>query len=232
MMGVLVGLVVFLEKTGFMSSFDENWIDKQVLGRKGWAGEMVFLGVSVVLASVGFPRQMVSFLGGYAFGLGKGVMLALGGTVGGCIVSFVFARLLARRFVQDRFARKVRRIDDFLHDNPFSMTLLIRLLPAGSNLVTNLAAGVSSVKALPFFLGSALGFIPQTVVFALAGSGVEVDTAFRIGLGAALFLISGILGVYLYRKYRHGKTLGRDIELAIDDPAQDKPEETIDEKAP
>ena len=54
------------------------------------------------------------------------------------------------------------------------MTLLIRLLPVGNNFATSLAAGVSRVPARPFLLGSLLGYMPQTMVFALAGSGVEM----------------------------------------------------------
>ncbi|TPW10910.1 MAG: hypothetical protein FD130_2102, partial [Halothiobacillaceae bacterium] len=46
--------------------------------------------------------------------------------------------------------------------------------------------------------------IPQTVVFALIGSGISVDPLLRIGLGVALFLLSGLLGLYLFRQFRHG----------------------------
>ena len=97
------------------------------------------------------------------------------------------------------------------------MTVLIRLLPVGNNFATNLAAGVSRVPALPFFLGSLLGYIPQTLVFALAGSGVDVGAAWRIGIAVALFVLSGAIGAWLYRKYRHGKTLGTDVDEALEE---------------
>ena len=99
------------------------------------------------------------------------------------------------------------------------MTLLIRLLPIGNNLATNLAAGVTSVRALPFILGSLIGYIPQTLVFALVGSGVNVDPALRIGLAVLLFLVSGVIGVWLYRKYRHGHTLGAEVDAELDPQA-------------
>ena len=69
--------------------------------------------------------------------------------------------------------------------------------------MTNLVAGISSVPALAFFAGSALGYIPQTAIFALAGSGVEVDPALRIGLAAVLLLISGVMSVALFRRFRN-----------------------------
>lgn len=99
------------------------------------------------------------------------------------------------------------RINSFLHDNTFSTAVMIRLLPVGNNLVTNLVAGIANVRALPFLLGSALGYWPQTAVFALIGSGISLDPIFRIGLGVVLLVISGALGGHLYRHTRKGWNL-------------------------
>jgi uncharacterized membrane protein YdjX (TVP38/TMEM64 family) len=137
----------------------------------------------------------------------------------GCTLSFFYARWLGRHFIATRFGARIKRIDDFLGWNPFAMALLIRLLPVGNNLITNLTAGVTSVRAAPFILGSMTGYIPQTLVFALIGSGVNVDPELRIGLAVALFLVSGMIGVWLYRKYRHGHTLGAEVDAELDPEA-------------
>ena len=118
---------------------------------------------------------------------------------------------------------RVRRIEDFLAANPFSMTLLMRLLPVGNNFATNLAAGVSRVPAGPFLLGSVLGYLPQTFVFTLAGSGFEVGGATRIVIAVAFFVVSGAIGIWLYRRYRHGKTLGADVDEALDESNEQPP---------
>lgn len=206
---VAVGYVI--KTTGLESSIDKAWIDSDILGQ-GFSGELLFLGVSLLFTAIGLPRQVICFLGGYAFGLIEGTILALLATVLGCVIAFFYARMLGRDFVVSRFPGRVKNIDDFLRDNPLSMTLLIRLLPLGSNLVTNLAAGVSSVRPVPFFQGSAIGYFPQTLVFALVGSGISVDPELRIAISVILFIISGILGVSLYRKNRHGKSFDSDIE--------------------
>jgi len=179
---------------------------------------ITFRGVSAsgaVSTGLGLPRQLIAFLGGYAFGFAEGTALALAATVFGCIAAFTYARLLGRDFVAARFPNRVRKIDDFLKGNPFSMTLLIRLLPAGSNFVTNLAAGVSGVGGTAFILGSAIGYIPQTAVFTLIGSGIAIDTTLRVGISVVLFVISGIIGVHLYRKHRHGKSFDETIERQL-----------------
>ncbi len=206
---VAIGFAVRL--SGLSDLLDEAWIDREIRGR-GLNGELLFLAVGGLAAAVGVPRQAVAFMAGYAFGFVWGTVLGVLAALLGCIGGFYYARLLGRSLVAHRFPGKVRKVDAFIRDNPFNMTLLIRLLPVGSNLVTNLAAGVSSVAALPFFAGSALGYVPQTAVFALVGSGVNLDPVWRIGLGVVLFVVSGVLGVYLYRRMRHGKHYDEDLE--------------------
>lgn len=211
----MVALGYVLQATGLGSSIDKAWIDSDVRG-KGLTGELLFVAVGAVATAIGMPRQLIAFLGGYAFGFAEGTALALAATVFGCLGAFTYARLLGRNFVVTRFPNRVRKIDDFLKGSPFSMTLLIRLLPAGSNLVTNLAAGVSGVNGVAFVLGSAIGYIPQTAIFALIGSGIAVDTSLRITISVVLFVISGFIGIYLYRKHRHGKSFDEAIERQLD----------------
>jgi len=107
--------------------------------------------------------------------------------------------------------------------------VLIRLLPVGSNLLTNLAAGISSIRPAPFFSGTLLGYLPQTLVFALVGSGVHIAPTLKLSLAIGLFLISGALGAYLYRRFRHGQSLDDKIDAALDEtgsPHHEPPSKT------
>ena len=209
----VIGLIV--RETHLSEMLDQAWVDREIRGQ-GLNGELLFVGIGTVATAIGFPRQVVSFLGGYAFGFLQGTLLGVVATLLGCVATFFYARLFGRRLLANRFSGRIARMDEFVRGNPFTMTLLIRLLPVGSNVVTSLVAGVSSVAMLPFLLGSALGFIPQTAVFALVGSGVNIDPTLRIGLGVLLFVTSGILGVYLYRRLRHGKVYDEALERKLD----------------
>jgi uncharacterized membrane protein YdjX (TVP38/TMEM64 family) len=203
-------------ESGALSGFlTQDWVDREVRDR-GLSGELLFLAVGGIATAVAVPRHLVSFLGGYAFGVGGGTLLALLATELGCILTFFYARLVGRPLVAQRFGARVRRIDDFLSANPLSMTLLIRLLPVGNNFATSLAAGVARVPAVPFLAGSLVGYSPQTLVFALAGSGIEAGAGVRVGIAVLLFVVSGAIGAWLYRKYRHGKTLGGEVDEALD----------------
>jgi uncharacterized membrane protein YdjX (TVP38/TMEM64 family) len=235
--GILKGLLLiaslaalgFLAKHGHLANMlSEQWIDAEVRG-KGWHGDLVFLAVGALTTALGFPRQIVAFLGGYAFGFIAGTWLAMLAAILGCVLAFFYARWLGRSLIQSRFPGRIRKVDAFLHEHPFSMAVVIRLLPVGSNAVTNLLAGVSSVRGLPFFAGSGVGYLPQTLVFALAGSGVNFDPALRLTLAGVLFVVSSMIGVWLYRRHRHvdsrQEALEADIDAALGEapPSTEKP---------
>jgi uncharacterized membrane protein YdjX (TVP38/TMEM64 family) len=213
-----IGLLV--RASGLDSLLTESWIDTEVRGH-GLAGELLFVGVGALVTAVGFPRQVVAFLGGYAFGALLGTVLAVLATVGGCMAAFAYARLLGRDLVAHRYPQRIQRADLFLRDNPLLMAIVVRSMPVGNNLLTTLIAGVTSVRPLPFFVGSAIGYIPQNAAFALAGSGVHIDPVARITLAVVLLVASSALGIYLYRRYRRGRVLDDAMEEEGDDTAAD-----------
>jgi uncharacterized membrane protein YdjX (TVP38/TMEM64 family) len=207
------------------SSVNEAWIDARVRGR-GINGALLFLLMGGLFTAIGLPRQIIAFLGGYAFSIGLGTLLGALAALLGCMLSFSYARLFGKGLLRARLGERAGRFDRFIHDHPFSMTVLVRLLPVGNNLLTNLAAGISSIRPTYFFVGSLLGYIPQTLVFALVGSGVQIDPALKLGLAVGLFLISGALGAYLYRHFRHGQSLDAQIDAALEETDSDDHEST------
>lgn len=211
----LIGLGLLLKNAGFDHIFERDWIDANVRGH-GIHGYGLFIAAGAIMTALGLPRQMVAFFGGYAFGVLMGLLLGAVAALGGCILAFYYARLFGRGLVRRMFPEKLQRFDNFVRGYPFSMTLLVRLLPAGSNLVTNLIAGVSKIPKLHFFAGSFTGYLPQTLIFALAGSGLTVGSHWQIGLSIVLFIISGVLGVRLYRQMRHGRSYAKELEAQND----------------
>lgn len=203
----LVAIGFAVKESGLTSALDVEWVDRNIRGQSP-AGELIFVAVAAAFTAIGMPRQIVAFMGGYAFGILTGGGLALLATVLGCMATFTYARVLGQAAIRARAPRRIRKIDAFLSRNPFTMALIIRLLPAGSNFLTSLAGGVSSISAIGFFAGSGLGYIPQTLIFALVGSGTSVSSEIQVGVSVALFAVSAGLGLYLYRRY------GRDVMVS------------------
>jgi uncharacterized membrane protein YdjX (TVP38/TMEM64 family) len=168
---------------------------------------LAFAGAGAALCAAGVPRQVVAYGAGFAFGLWGGLALAMVAQLTGCAIDLAWARLIARDWVMRRLGGRLARIDRFLAANPFTATVMLRLLPVGNNVVLNLLAGVSSVPAGRFLAGSAVGYLPQTLVFAVLGSGARLARGAEIGLGVALFAASAALGALLLRRVRADSTL-------------------------
>ncbi len=201
---ILAATIYCIHLAGLDKIIDEDWIDSYIRGQGFW-GYCIFLGLASVLASLPFPRQIISFLGGYAFGAGMGTLCAMIATIAGCVLTFTWARRFAQAYVLRRYGQRVQKINDFLAQNPFSMALMIRCMPTGSNFLVNIAAGVSHIPAKSFFAGSSLGYLPQTLIFALLGSGVNVDPTLRTSLSVVLFMTSTLLFAALCRRYKRGR---------------------------
>jgi uncharacterized membrane protein YdjX (TVP38/TMEM64 family) len=206
--GGLLLLGVALREMGGVPGTD--WVDRYVRDEGLW-GEVVFIAVGAAVTAIGLPRQSIAFLGGYAFGAALGTGVALAATLLGCVAAYGWARLLGRdwaeRRLAGRFGHRLRPLKDTLAGSPFGTTLALRLLPVGNNLALNTLAGMAGLRVLPFLAASALGYLPQTLVFALLGKGIRVDGAWQIGLSVALLALSMWLGFRLMRRHRAGQVV-------------------------
>ncbi|WP_431281074.1 TVP38/TMEM64 family protein [Humitalea sp. 24SJ18S-53] len=186
------------------------WADQYLAGG-GVLAEILFVAVGTLASAVGVPRQAVAFVGGYAFGAVAGSALALAAQVVGAALAFGWARLIgkawAERRLAGRFGPRIRPLRDTLVNNPFGATLALRLLPIGNNLALNLLAGMAGIAAGPFLVASAIGYLPQTVIFALLGKGVRVDGVWQMALAAALFVIAAVIGFWLLQRHRAGRVM-------------------------
>jgi uncharacterized membrane protein YdjX (TVP38/TMEM64 family) len=214
--GLLVIVLLVLLAWLVQDVIDKERVDA-LAGDRGMTGMLLFVSVCALLGSIGLSRQIIAFLGGYAFGFSNGFLLSMLAVVGACAATYTLSRGVLRHFLSGKLPARVQRIDRFLHENTFSMSMLLRLLPLGSNWMINIAAGVSSVKTVPFLLGSALGYIPQMIIFSLVGSGTRVSQFWQIAIAMALFVVAAGIGIALYRSVSRERHLdaGLDHELGV-----------------
>lgn len=196
MLGCAAAALGAMERAGL---FDLAFIDRNVTGQ-GLSGEALVLALGALATALGLPRQVLAFLAGYAFGLSEGLLIALAATLLGATLAFGAARAVGRSWVSRRIPRRLARFDRFLATHPFNAALIARLMPFGNNLAVNLVAGLSAARLGPFLAGSALGYLPQTAIFALLGSGARVDPVLRTALAVVLFAASVGLGWWLLRR--------------------------------
>lgn len=201
MVASLCCLGVIFHWLGDNNIFSPQWLERRIDSEK-MEGFFLFTIVGGMVASVGLPRQIIAFGGGYIFGLAQGFCLALVAQLLGCLLTFLYARFFARRLAQRLFSQKLVGVEHLLRSSPFTASLLIRLLPVGSNFLTNVLAGVTSVSTVYFVGGSVIGYIPQTLIFALLGAGIYVSEYMQIIISVVLFFVSIVLGFTVWHRLR------------------------------
>ncbi len=178
--------------------------------RGGGTGAFTLAGLGGALATaVGLPRQLVATLAGYAFGAAAGFVLALFAATCGCALTMLCARRWLGAPVRGRWPHAVARLEALLRKDLFGKVVVLRLQPLGTNLITNLCAGVVGVRAGTFLAASCLGYVPQTLVFVLAGAGVRSGSRVELLTSGVLFVVSLGLGGWLVRRHRDAATRTR-----------------------
>jgi uncharacterized membrane protein YdjX (TVP38/TMEM64 family) len=101
-------------------------------------------------------------------------------------------------WVRKRYERKIALIKAVLAEDTWIWVCVIRLMPVGSNLVTNIAAALSDLRLTSVFLGSLPGYLPQMLIFSFAGAGFALHDGSKLWISLALLVCSTALGLYLY----------------------------------
>lgn len=152
--------------------------------------------------SIGLPRQVAALVAGLNFGALTGFFIATAATTLGCFITFTVSRYLLRKKITEKFPTKIEKLSALLTEQTFLKALVIRILPLGSNFLTNIIAGVTKVSMSAYVSGSFVGFIPQMIIFSLAGSGIRLGAQSELLISVVLFIIACLLGAYLLKKHK------------------------------
>lgn len=200
-----------------LKSFDfegwAHWIDFN--GRpdarwyQGVAGFMLF---GALFTALGGPRQVVAFFGAYFFGGWEGFGASMAAAGLSCALVAGIASVF-RKGATDLIRGRVDLALQVWRENAFLTTVMIRLLPFGSNLLTNVAAGAARIPYPAFVAGSILGYVPQMAIFALLGMGVDVGSQYQVALSIVLFAVLILISLWIYGRYRRRLTGHGDDQL-------------------
>jgi uncharacterized membrane protein YdjX (TVP38/TMEM64 family) len=97
------------------------------------------------------------------------VYVNVGATVGATL-AFLITRFLLRDWVVARFGARTAKLDQGLRESGFSYLLFLRLVPLFPFWLINLASGLTGLPLRTYVLGTAVGILPASFVFANAGA--------------------------------------------------------------
>ena len=173
----------------------------------GSSGPLIFAVIFAVTSGLGIlPTYAQAVVGGWVFGLTLGLPAALAGFVGGSLIGWVTARLVAQQRVEAAIHRHPHAeiVIDALTRRGFLRTVgvitLIRIPPNSPFALTNLVLAACGVRLVPHLIGTALGMTPRTaIIVALAAAGAasgakDLQTFVAEGPGTWM-LIGGIVAM-------------------------------------
>ncbi|WP_416520383.1 TVP38/TMEM64 family protein [Streptomyces achromogenes] len=170
----------------------------------GAAAALVFAAAYGLCTVVFVPRPLLNLAAGAMFGSQVGLATALAGTVLGAGVAFGLGRALGQDALRPLLrGRWLKAADGQLSRHGLRSMLALRLFPGVPFWAANYCASVSRMGWLPFLLATALGSIPNTAAYAVAGARASTPTspAFLIAMGC--IAVPALAGTVLAWRKRH-----------------------------
>ena len=144
------------------------------------AGLMVFQSVAAPL-----PAFLITFANANLFGWWQGALLSWSSAMLGAAVCYYISKILGRDIVVKLTSKTgLESVDVFFEKYGRHSILIARLLPFMSFDIVSYAAGLTSMKFLPFFIATGIGQTPATIVYSYVGGMLT---------GGAQLLVTGLL---------------------------------------
>ena len=171
LLALVLGLAFFSIHLGWWGPVTEDVLLQRLFAQHWMVAWPVFILGSTVYTALGGPRQVLALSCGVLFGGLNGALIGTLLTGLGALLTMVAVQRLSLTWVRERYASRIAVVKAVLAEDTWIWVCVIRLMPVGSNLVTNIAAALSDLRLVSVFFGSLLGYLPQMLIFSFAGAG-------------------------------------------------------------
>jgi len=150
---------------------------------------------------------ILTLAGGAIFGALMGTIWVNIGATSGAVLAFWLARTLLRDWVVNKFGSKMESLDKGLKENALSYLLFLRLVPLFPFFLVNLACGITGLQLRTYILGTMVGILPGSFVYANAGASIaSINTLSEVASPMVLssFVLLGAFALIpaIYKKIK------------------------------
>ena len=176
------------------------------------AAVILYVAVYVLQTAFSLPGGAIMTLtGGFLFGSILGTIFVNIGATAGATLAFLAARYVLRDWVERKFGERIEPIQAGFAQNAFSYLLTLRLIPAFPFFLVNLVSGLTRIPLGTYVIGTSIGIIPGSFVYAFAGRQLgSINSLAEIASPPVLlaFTFLGLLALVpiLHRKFVARKT--------------------------
>ena len=200
----VLGLLVVLRATGLadLLSLVTLAAHREALGGFVAANlalaALAYLGIYIAAVAFSLPGAVfLTLSGGFLFGATGGTVLTVVAATAGATLVFLFAQRLFGADALDRLGPKARALGEGIRRNAASYLLVLRLVPLFPFFLVNLVPAFVGVRLPVYVATTALGILPGTAVFSLAGAGLGEVLAMGGAFDPRAVLTPQILGALL-----------------------------------
>jgi uncharacterized membrane protein YdjX (TVP38/TMEM64 family) len=137
------------------------------------AAAIIYFVVYVVVVAFSLPGgAMMTIIGGFLFGPVRTTVIVVFAATAGATMLFLVARSAVGNRLRARAGPWLRRMEAGFHENAMAYLLVLRLVPLFPFFVVNLVPAFLGISVRTYVIGTFVGIIPGTFVFALAGDGL------------------------------------------------------------
>lgn len=173
--------------------------------QSGGASAAALFAAAYGLCTVAFvPRPLLNLAAGALFGSQWGVGAALAGTVLGAGISFGLGRVLGQEALRPLLrGRLLKAADGQLSRHGLRSMLAARLFPGVPFWAANYCAAVSRMTWPSFLLATALGSIPNTAAYVVAGARASSPTSPAFLIAMFCIALPALVGAAVAWRKRH-----------------------------
>ena len=143
------------------------------VGRDPVLSVILFVLVYAAAVSLSVPSGAVmTMVGGFLFGTALATGAVVIGATLGATVLFLAARTALGDVLHARAGPGIRRMEAGFQENPLNYLLVLRLVPLFPFWLVNLVPAFLGISLRTFVVGTFVGIIPGTWVFASVGNGL------------------------------------------------------------
>lgn len=175
---LIIGLIVFFALDGerylSLETLAIHYKNLQAFTQQHYfLSVLIFMLSYIIIVAFSIPgATIMTLLGGFLFGVFfGGIWTILAATIGATI-TYLAVRMAFAQSLKKKASGSIAKMRNGFQQNEFNYLLFLRLLPIFPFFIINIAAGVLGVSLRHFFIGTLLGIIPGTFIYAWVGSGL------------------------------------------------------------
>jgi len=169
-------------------------------GDRAW----IFTSALMILAlAVPIPAIPIVIVNALLYGPWLGTLISWSSAQVAAAMCFFLSRALGRHFVE-RFipAKSLEKLDGFFAREGALAVLVLRLIPYVSFDAVGYAAGLTSMKFLPFIVATGLGQLPAATVYSFAGANIVDEPGHALRIALVFLSVMAVVGALVWWKVR------------------------------